>query len=440
MVSCGYNPEQEEKIDWFLASVHERTYEAMHAHCINLQLQGTLTFAQLIKLYTHQCFSRYPHFQMKDLTKGEKYTMNSTRFQGKGKRRQHETYNRDARGNYRKHDHGKGKGRPQNQGNRRQQSEDNNRKRFTQNSTQSKSKGRGQGKGRGKYGSEKGKGRGKGRGKGQSFSGHKKENKEETPMTNNGQTVYLEEPTTVGSDDETTIVFTQNMNRIMMGPGPANQHMHEKKNNDNEQDQEQLSTHNDPFAHIVKTMKSLPDSHAVWEYKDPTRAYFTENWEHAYLENDATRLFIDWYDYQLNMLEELKGDNETKHKNHQLTVVTQFPQDQLQDPDIWGSSSSAVEPTWGKTKHDNSDEALRQWEEIPTRIPDQPTRERTCQTCGDIMSETKATASPHCKTCQVLDEHTVPPEPRRRHVCEERDDEVEFTRIPIAGEDSEDFM
>jgi len=110
MVSCGYNPEQEEKIDWFLASVHEKTYEAMHAHCINLQLQGTLTFAQLIKLYTHQCFSRYPHFQVEDLTKGEKYTMNSTRFNGKSKRRQHETYNRDARGNYRKHDQGKGKG------------------------------------------------------------------------------------------------------------------------------------------------------------------------------------------------------------------------------------------------------------------------------------------------------------------------------------------
>ena len=40
MVSCGFVPEQEEKIDWFLASVHERTYEAMHAHCINLQLRA----------------------------------------------------------------------------------------------------------------------------------------------------------------------------------------------------------------------------------------------------------------------------------------------------------------------------------------------------------------------------------------------------------------
>jgi hypothetical protein len=32
-------------------------------------LQGTLTFSQLIKLNTHQCFSRYPHFQVEDKTK-----------------------------------------------------------------------------------------------------------------------------------------------------------------------------------------------------------------------------------------------------------------------------------------------------------------------------------------------------------------------------------
>jgi hypothetical protein len=44
MASCGFIPDQEQKIDWFMASVHERTYDAMHAHCINLMLQNTLTF------------------------------------------------------------------------------------------------------------------------------------------------------------------------------------------------------------------------------------------------------------------------------------------------------------------------------------------------------------------------------------------------------------
>ena len=438
MVSCGYNPEQEEKIDWFLASVHEKTYEAMHAHCINLQLQGTLTFAQLIKLYTHQCFSRYPHFQVEDLTKGEKYTMNSTRFNGKNKRRQHETYNRDARGNYRKHDQGKGKGRPQHQGIRRQPPEDN-RRRFTQNATQSKGKGRGQGKGKGKYGSEKGKGKSKGRGRGQSSYGNRKDTKEEIPMTNNSQTIYLEEPNTVGSDDETTIIFTQNMNRIMMDPGPEKPPVQAETNNGDENNPTQLSANDDPFTHIMQTMNSLPDSHEVWAYINPTRAYFSENWTNAYLEQDATINFIDWYDYQINMLAELKGDKKAKRENPQLTVMTQDYQDQLDDPNTWGSSST-VEPTWGKTKQDNLDETLKQWDETPTRIIDQPTRERTCQTCGDIMPEPHSVASPTCVTCQVLEQSTSSSRQPTRHAREERDDEVEFNRIPIAGEDSEDYM
>jgi hypothetical protein len=80
-------------------------------------------------------------------------------------------------------------------------------------------------------------------------------------MTNNSQTIYLEEPTTVGNDDETTIVFTQNMNRIMMEPGPAIQQTHEEDNNES-------------MVDIIKTMNNLPDHHEVWEYLDPTRAYY----------------------------------------------------------------------------------------------------------------------------------------------------------------------
>jgi hypothetical protein len=57
-------PTEEEKIDWFLASVTERTYESVHTSCTDEQLEGTLTFAKVIKLYTHRCFLRYPHFQL----------------------------------------------------------------------------------------------------------------------------------------------------------------------------------------------------------------------------------------------------------------------------------------------------------------------------------------------------------------------------------------
>ncbi len=60
-------PTEEEKIDWFLASVTERTYDSVHTSCTDKQLEGTLTFAKVIKLYTHRCFQRYPHFQLDDL-------------------------------------------------------------------------------------------------------------------------------------------------------------------------------------------------------------------------------------------------------------------------------------------------------------------------------------------------------------------------------------
>jgi hypothetical protein len=60
-------PIEEEKIDWFLASVTERTYESVHTACTDKQLEGTLTFAKVIKLYTNRCFQRYPHFQLDDL-------------------------------------------------------------------------------------------------------------------------------------------------------------------------------------------------------------------------------------------------------------------------------------------------------------------------------------------------------------------------------------
>jgi hypothetical protein len=60
-------PTEEEKIDWFLTFVTERTYESVHMSCTDKQLEGTLTFAKVIKLYTHRCFQRYPHFQLDDL-------------------------------------------------------------------------------------------------------------------------------------------------------------------------------------------------------------------------------------------------------------------------------------------------------------------------------------------------------------------------------------
>ena len=75
-------PTEEHKIDWFLDSVTERTYDSVHATCTDKLLEGDLTFAKVLKLYTHRCFQRYPHFQVEDIDKDEKKTLsnNSTTF------------------------------------------------------------------------------------------------------------------------------------------------------------------------------------------------------------------------------------------------------------------------------------------------------------------------------------------------------------------------
>jgi hypothetical protein len=249
-----------------------------------------------------------------------------------------------------------------------------------------------------------------------------KENKEETTMTNNSQTIYLEEPTTVGSDDETTIVFTQNMNRIMMETGPAIQHTHEEDNNES-------------IVDIIRTMNNLPDHHEVWEYLDPTRAYYTQNWKRDYLDNDETRSFIDWYDYQLNVLAELKGDKTSQWNSELLKWIT----NQRKRQDNWGSSTVEFEPTWGNNKQRNEENDLKQWEDTPTRKQNKTHQMRQCQTCGDQIPTEKNQLSPNCMTCQVLDNTEHNKDQKKGYAREERDDEFEFTRIPIAGEDSEDY-
>ncbi len=83
-------PSDEDKVDWFLNSVIEKNYDSVHAGCTDKQLDGTLTFARVVKLYTNRCFKKYPHFQIDDLTNDKKeFSNNATSFntphQGKGK-------------------------------------------------------------------------------------------------------------------------------------------------------------------------------------------------------------------------------------------------------------------------------------------------------------------------------------------------------------------
>jgi hypothetical protein len=67
-------PTDEQKVDWFLDSVTEKTYDSVHATCTDKLLDGDLSFAKVIKLYTHRCFQRYPQFQLEDLESDSKKT------------------------------------------------------------------------------------------------------------------------------------------------------------------------------------------------------------------------------------------------------------------------------------------------------------------------------------------------------------------------------
>ncbi len=125
-------PTDEEKVDWFLPSVTEKIYDSVHASCTDKQLDGALTFARVVKLYTHRCFQKYPHFQLDDLTNEKELSNNATSFhppnQGKGKGRK-----------------SKGKGRQMGKGRGRGRDRDHNRNSSRSPSTRPKGKGKGRG-------------------------------------------------------------------------------------------------------------------------------------------------------------------------------------------------------------------------------------------------------------------------------------------------------
>ena len=81
MPGCGYIPTTTEKVDWFLPSVGEGLYAAAKAHCQAQKLTGGLAYADMIKLYNHTCFEKYPHFQLAEL-QSSSLSQNSNRIGG----------------------------------------------------------------------------------------------------------------------------------------------------------------------------------------------------------------------------------------------------------------------------------------------------------------------------------------------------------------------
>ncbi len=114
-------PTEEQRIDWFIDSVTERTYDAVQATCLEGNIDGTLIFNKMVKLFTHKCFQRYPEFQIKELVASSSnaiVTNNSTttydqrgkNHRDKGKGRGKESSHHGPKGNRNPNGPKKGKG------------------------------------------------------------------------------------------------------------------------------------------------------------------------------------------------------------------------------------------------------------------------------------------------------------------------------------------
>jgi hypothetical protein len=78
MPDCGYIPTSTEKIDWFMPTVSETTYDSVRAICLAQKIQGTLVWSEMVLLFNHTCLAKYPHFQLAEL-KHNKVSNNSSR-------------------------------------------------------------------------------------------------------------------------------------------------------------------------------------------------------------------------------------------------------------------------------------------------------------------------------------------------------------------------
>jgi hypothetical protein len=109
---------------------------------------------------------------------------------------------------------------------------------------------------------------------------------------------------------------------------------------------------------------------------------------------------------------------------------------------IRGVTSYTPEPTWGKRQMIDREEELRQWQQINT---DDTYVHRVCSTCGDSMLQRKENPSLTCRQCRVLDvmedqEGTRTGNSKKKGYEQmNRDDEQEYSRIPIAGENDSDY-
>ena len=110
--------------------------------------------------------------------------------------------------------------------------------------------------------------------------------------------------------------------------------------------------------------------------------------------------------------------------------------------------SSSVEPiTWGKPVKTNHEEDLQRWNDLPkdrqVNEEEQPTNTHTQASISNTADNTATSDSEEYKKDPWYynsDETATHQRVETSSIAHEgRDDEQEFTRTPIAGEDSEDY-
>jgi hypothetical protein len=340
---------------------------------------------------------------------------------------------------------------------------------YTQNSNQAKGKGYGKG--------SKGKGKGKGKPR---YGDRKKEFNERNdhekgtkPVTSNLQKVYLGETHCLG-DDETTIIFAQNATRTIINPYKEEKEEDDEattSENNEANEYERLSLELAPiFEGMIKEMMALPDSHDAWAYMNPTMYHLGDQSSCDNLtEKEAQHVkdFQNWFDGTLFINHEFKertkynylSSPQSDTTNQTATIKENTFNTEPQEEQ--GSSSIEEKPmnkiNWGERKMEDVDKAVDLW--LRTNIPkaekkngdtedDSYLEEMTlCSICEQEMSK----LDPGIHTCQrclqwikestdlINKDNKEEDNFKQGNARTQGDDEIEFNRIPIAGENESDY-
>ena len=216
-------------------------------------------------------------------------------------------------------------------------------------------------------------------------------------------------------------------------------------------------------------MTNLPDDHFAWSYMNPTRYHLGNQTPYEDLierEEQHERDFQNWFDGILFVHQELKEKTNDLHpspdKQSIQTETIEENNSELKTQEEQGSSSVEDKPSrtisWGERKTADHEESLRLWmqtnkpkaEKKSEKEDETNLEEMTlCSVCDQEMSKIRPGINT-CQECQQCVNECKEINTQNNEDCEtkhqkermskaQNDDETEFDRIPIAGENESDY-